>query len=501
MKETKRDVRCDIPTAVLPVQRMKETKRDVRVMTQPALRKTTLWRHQLEAYHHSFTRPASLLGMAMGTGKSAVAISLAQNWGCHDVLIICPKSVMQVWPREMQKHCYHLDYRVMVLDKGSVKQKATNMGAFLVSSHGAPMRVAILNYESAWREDLAKALLGRKWDLVVLDESHRAKSSSSKISKFCWKLSRVAARRLCLTGTPMPHGPLDVFGQVRFLDDTIFGPSWHKFRYQYASYKQVPGVAVPILIGYQNVEDLEDRLKPIMYQVGADVLDLPPATHQEIPVILSTRGQRVYNDLERDFVASVGDGTVTASNALVKLLRLQQTTSGTIKLEDGREETVCTAKREALKEILEDLPVDEKVVVFCRFVHDLRVTSEVAEELGRPYGELSGSVNGLAEGATLPDTPGLVFGVQIQSGGVGVDLSRAAYAVYVSVGYSLGEFLQSAARLHRPGQTRPVHYYHLVARGTVDEKVYAALEEKREIVDTILQEIKHDAHYLAGADA
>jgi SNF2 family DNA or RNA helicase len=86
-----------------------------------------------------------------------------------------------------------------------------------------------------------------------------------------------------------------------------------------------------------------------------------------------------------------------------------------------------------------------------------------------------------------------VLAVQIESGGVGVDLTRARYAIYYSLGFSLGSYEQSLARIHRPGQTRPVEYIHLLAKNTVDEKVMAALAAKADVVTAVLQQLKGDA--------
>jgi len=76
--------------------------------------------------------------------------------------------------------------------------------------------------------------------------------------------------------------------------------------------------------------------------------------------------------------------------------------------------------------------------------------------------------------------------VQIQSGGLGIDCSRAAYAFYYSIGFSLGDYQQSLARLHRPGQTRCVRYYHLVCKDSVDEQVYAALRSRQNVIEAVL---------------
>ena len=86
-----------------------------------------------------------------------------------------------------------------------------------------------------------------------------------------------------------------------------------------------------------------------------------------------------------------------------------------------------------------------------------------------------------------------MLAVQIDSGGVGVDLTRARYAIYYSLGFSLGSYEQSLARIHRPGQTRPVEYIHLLAEGTVDERVMAALARRSDVVNTVLHEMKGQA--------
>ena len=83
-----------------------------------------------------------------------------------------------------------------------------------------------------------------------------------------------------------------------------------------------------------------------------------------------------------------------------------------------------------------------------------------------------------------------VLAVQIQSGGEGIDLTRAAYCAYYSIGHSLGDYDQSLARIHRPGQTRPVVYYHLTASATVDVAVYDALDKKRNVIDAVLASLR-----------
>jgi SNF2 family DNA or RNA helicase len=109
----------------------------------------------------------------------------------------------------------------------------------------------------------------------------------------------------------------------------------------------------------------------------------------------------------------------------------------------------------------------------------------VSEMMGRSYFELSGESKELTQ--WQDDDTGSVLGVQIQSGSLGVSMVRSRYAVFYSLGFSLGDYQQALARPHRPGQTRPVTYYHLVADGTVDQKVYKALQAKKNVIEAILE--------------
>lgn len=297
---------------------------------------------------------------------------------------------------------------------------------------------------------------------------------------YCARLGLKPRRKLCLTGTPMPHSPLDVYGQYRFLDPGIFGTSFARFKARYAVFGGFHNKQVK---GYQNQDELQKRFYSIAFRVEKrDVLDLPPVTHNVRFCELGAATRKVYNEMEYTFYTEVKEHVITASNALVKLLRLQQVTSGHIE-EIG---DLGWEKTKLLEDVLEDFQQDEAVVVFCRFDRDLDRVRDVAHRSGREYYELSGRARGL--GAWQASKSGDILGVQIRSGGVGIDLTRARYAIYYSLGFSLGDYDQSLARLDRPGQTRPVSYYHLVAKNTVDQKVYQALRDRQDAVKAVLDE-------------
>jgi len=320
---------------------------------------------------------------------------------------------------------------------------------------------------------------------LLVHNCHKIKAPAGRCSKFMAKLK--AVRKVGLSGTPLPHSPLDAYAQYRFLDPGIFGTSFVRFR---AHFAVLGGFENHQVIGYQNEQEFNELFYSIAHRVKKeDVLDLPPVIHEPRIIDLGDTARKAYDELEKQFIADVGEGIITAANALARLIRLQQITSGFAKLETGTEMPIDTGKAEALADILDDLEQSDPLVVFCRFRRDLETVQQISEKAERKCFELSGSINELAEWKAA--TGGEVLAVQIQAGGLGIDLTRSAYACYYSLGFSLGDYEQSMARLHRPGQKRSVTYLHLVARKTVDEKVYKALKQRKTVIESILAEIKH----------
>lgn len=453
------------------------------------VQKVPAWHHQKQCFWFAKDLPGVMIAFDMGTGKSRIAIDLIQNREHWQTLILCPKSVVSVWPKEFGKHAVR-EYVLITGDEGSVAKRVKHIQQELRLAR-ARLRpaVVVLNYEAAWRNPMEDFILNHPWECVVLDESHRIKQASGKASMFCSRLGDLVPFRMCLTGTPMPHSPLDVYAQYRFLDKGIFGTSKVNF---YARYAVMGGYGNHEVKGYQNENELHEKFYQIAFRVKAeDVQDLPEAIDIVRTCKLSASARAIYRDLDREFVAEVGSGAVTATNALTKLLRLQQITSGFITLdksdEDPRAKSVIreidTAKAELLLDILEDLKPEEPVAIFCRFHQDLDTVHEVGRSLGRETLELSGRVNQLADwqAGKAP-----ILAVQVQSGGVGIDLTRTCYEMFYSIGYSLGEYLQARKRAHRPGQTRSTKFIHLIAEDTKDQAVYDALEKREDVVESIL---------------
>jgi SNF2 family DNA or RNA helicase len=458
--------------------------------------KTRAWPHQLAAIHKYNEKGNLLFHHGMGCGKTKQIIDIIGQNNYKLTLIVCPKSVIPVWPEEFAKHG---DGRtsVLCLDQKNTKLKATAAAAEIERANivQSPI-VLVINYDSVWLEPLGSLLMKVQWDLIVCDESHRIKSISGKASRYMGRIGKKAKHRACLTGTPMPHSPLDIYAQYRFLDPTVFGTSYIFFRNQYA----IMGGFRPAG-AQQGVQVLKfinlDQLSTKMYSIGHHVTkqevlkDLPPVTHQYHRVILGEAERRAYDQMETNFIAEVNGGVVTAQNALAKLTRLQQIASG-FGVDEATEDTkpIGSSKKNDLTDLLEGIDKEESVVIFCRFRYDIDQCHKSCYKNKRASYELSGSKNELniwkqAKGAALV--------VQIQAGSEGIDLTLANYAIYYSLTFSLGTYEQSLARLDRPGQKNAVTYMHLIASNTVEDKIYAALRTKKNVVDRVVASYRADA--------
>ena len=464
--------------------------------------KTPPWNHQIVSFNMAkklfgLDTPSpfgggAMLALDMGCGKSKVAVDLVANYPdiFKKVLVVCPASVIDVWAGnedrkgQFEIHCPDDVFKKMTIHpvKGlsvEKKTKAAETARFVALSQGRQF-IAVINYESAWREPFATWAKDVGFDLVVLDECHRIKSPGGKASKYFGQLARTTRFRLGLTGTPLPHSPLDIYGQYRFLDPGIFGTSFSKFRGEYAVMGGFQGHQI---LNYRNTDTLHNKMFLIAHRVmSKDVFDLPKFQSEVRTCELSPAERKVYQEMDINFCAQVANGEVTAANALVKLLRLQEITSGYLDAQP-----IGDSKKKLLADVLEDFDPKEPLVIFARFTNDLRAIKEVAESQGRTYAELSGHANELSQWQIGNKD---VLGVQIKSGREGVDFTRARYSIYYSLGFSLGDYEQSIKRLDRPGQVREGMYIHLLIKNTVDFKVMEALEKRQEVVSSVLNQYK-----------
>lgn len=440
-----------------------------------------LFDHQVKAV----AKVESLDGKAgvfaeMGTGKSLIALTYLAN-RVSRVLVVCPISVAGVWRRECAKFSFPLPV-VNLIGSGTIVNKAAAVKA-------AGNAIVLVNYESYWRKALQDAILKWQPEAVILDEAQRIRHRTSKQSRFAHRLANqpFVRYRLALTGTPISNGLQDVYSLYRFIDPKIFGTRWADFQ---SFYLQMGGWQMREIKGYKNIDHAKALIDRTSFQCRKDeVLDLPERTDVEVPVTLDAKTRRFYNELKRNAVAQIKDAEgkdriVLARIVLTMILRLQQVTSGFATDSAGAVLDISNEKaRTAIDLITDAIDTGQRVVVFARFLHDLDAIAAAMPAHMR-HGRLDGSVSHrdreeLIDAFHKGSVDVLL--AQTRVGSVGIDLTPASIGIFVSTGFSLDDFQQARDRLHRIGQRRPVTYYHLIAEGTVDEKVYRALTAKTDI--------------------
>lgn len=448
-----------------------------------------MWAHQRDAVEFARGKQGILLHMGLGTGKTRVVIEILEERKARMAVVFAPLSAVPVWAREIAKYAQR-DWMAVALEGGTTVKRAKLFEEALnkAKAYGRPLMVT-MNYEAACSEAIS-SLLGRlSPDALICDESHKIKAPKGRNSRqvTAYADQNPNAVKIALSGTPMPHSPMDAWAQFRFLDPFIFGSNYFAFRNRYAV---MGGFQAKQVVRFVNQDDMRARMARITFQVGREVLDLPPEMHERIEVELEPRSREVYEQIRLDIIREIEAGEITISNGMVKLLRLQQVTSGFLTAEtpEGTKDQVFgTEKQDALADLLEAMAADEPCVVFARFRRDLEAIHAAAKAAGKTSRELSGTRRELEEWQA---GNGEVLAVQIQSGAAGIDLTRARYCVYFSIGFNLGDYEQSLRRIHRPGQTRPVTYYHIVAKATVDTKIYSALERRKDLVEAIMADLK-----------
>lgn len=445
------------------------------------------WQNQQEAMDFALEHPAAMLDLDMGCGKTRVAIDVTfARKDSYRVLVVCPKAVVPVWRDNLNKFAPS-GWSCWDVVKGSVASKAESLKQFL--KQPSIRQFVVMNYDCVWRSPMGDTVLKAGFNTVILDESHRAKAAGSKVSKYLAMLGKRVKYRLCLSGTPMANSPLDVYGQYRFLDSSIFGTRYDEFLRQYAI---MGGPERRFVVGFKNQQQLKEKFQSIAYTCRmtdmADRLKLPPTLPDtQMHVDLPNKDIITSRELAKDFIAECNAGTIVVSNVLSRMLRLQQIASGFCKVQEdisgpSEIQELNTVKEDTLCEMLGDISPEASVVVFCVFVHDLDAVARAAQKAKRRAFEISGRRNNLN---AWKYADGGVLAVQIQAGSEGIDLTKACHAVYYSLPHSLAQYNQSRARLYRPGQEHPVSFCHMIASGTIDEAMYSSLQRKHDVIEAI----------------
>lgn len=413
------------------------------------------------------------------TGKTLTMLSVIEALQVKRVLVITTKSAMNSsWGEDIKAHTEGLN--CVILDRGD----STDKGNAVYRKYTEPT-VFVLNYETAsiiWR-DIYEA----GFDMVICDESQRIKTYNSGVSINLAKACHRVRYKVAMTGTPWDDRPTDVYGQVRWLmpeilkrgqpRSKIFG-SWSEFFERYVVYYQL-GRGVKVPKAYKRLGELTKHISPFTLKIDSEeVLDLPPELDIVRHFSMGQRMTRLYRSLEENYIAE----QVTVDNALVLGLRLHQLTCGVF---DG--ERIDDTKAQEVLAILEEIG-GKPAVIFTTFEDDVQYLNGLLTAKGYSVKLLIGSTH---EHEEWQKGAGDVLIANIAAGSEGVNLTRARYCIYYSLGFSRTQYNQSRYRVRRPNsdKTQPITYYHLIMRDSIDETIRQALNDKGDVAQMIYRGI------------
>ncbi len=434
-----------------------------------------------------YSRGAALL-MEMGCGKTITSIAVAgvlyQFGKINRILIVAPLSILGVWDEEFEKFA-DFPYTLTVL-KGSSSKKKEQLEE--LSDKG--LQIVVVNYESAWR--LERELLRYNADLIIADEGHKIKSAQTSVSKSMHALGDRARYRMLLTGTLITNKEIDVFSQYRFINSDIFGTSFYAFRNRYFDMLGY-GNHTPVFRKYLR-EDFLKKMHSVAYRVTkAECLDLPEITEEVRTVELEPKAMKLYSNLEKESYTQMAGSEVSAVNVLTRLLRLSQITGGHLTDDEGDDNAVSTAKLDALADIVDSAVAEgKKLVVMARFIPELNDIQELLEKKGVGYAVVRGGVKNRDEEIRRfqEDDDCRVFVGQIAAAGLGITLTAASTMVFYSLDYSMSNFEQAKARIHRVSQKENCLYIYLIAKNTVDRKVLRSLRNKVDLAKLLVDDYR-----------
>jgi len=437
--------------------------------------------YQIEGFHFlaylATNRFGGILADDMGLGKTVQSLTwllwLRDQTPDNPLpsLVVCPKSVLDVWGDEVEKASPSM--RVQVL---------RNRNELDLERLGNDVDLLVINYSQL--RNCADQFKTVQWLGIILDEGQQIKNPDSKAAKSARALE--GKNRLVLTGTPIENRLLDVWSLMAFAMPGILGDRKY-FREHFDRRKDS-----------QSQNRLTARLRPFLLRrtKGEVALDLPPKIEEDVFSEMEDVQQELYqNELERIQKVLLGieneEGLRQNSFVILQgLMRLRQICCHPGLL-DSKHVAEPSAKRNALFYLLDQLHDEgHKVLVFSQFVSMLDIIRDELEERDRPVSYLTGQTKNRHEvisdfqESKDPQT----FLLSLKAGGSGLNLTSASYVVLYDPWWNPAVENQAIDRCHRIGQESKVNAYRLLVRDSVEEKIRILQQQKSAMMTSVLGE-------------
>lgn len=425
--------------------------------------------HNYQSFAAEFIleHPVCCLMLDMGLGKTVVTLSalweLALDYfDIGKVLVIAPKRVAtDTWPRELSKweHLTGLTASLVVGNRQQ-REEALNRPAFLY----------IINRENvSWLVEN----FGWDFDTVVIDELSSFKSNRTERFKAMKKVRPLVHRVIGLTGTPAPNSLLDLWPEMYLLD---MGQRLGRFITGYRERFFTPDKRNrEIVYSYKPREGAEDAIYSLISDIcismkAVDYLDMPERIDNRIEVAMSVKEKKLYDDFCRDMVVQIGDEELDAVNAGVLSGKLLQMANGAVYGDDRKVLPIHSRKLDALEDLVEAANGKPLLVAYW-YKHDFaRIRERFPEARCIDTSKDISDWNAGKVPLALIHPASAGHGLNLQEGGCTI--------VWYGLTWSLELYQQLNARLWRQGQTHTVVIHHIITKGTHDEDVMKALENK-----------------------
>lgn len=416
----------------------------------------TLYQHQTVAARWLKGRRAGLLWGDPGTGKTASSITALIDAGAKNALILSPLAVLGHWQREF-------------LRWGSI------MARILRKPQDVhPRSFCIVNPDKLYDPHMMNALKSVVWDTLILDESQYFKNVGAKRTKLVYGqhgLVHHAHRTWCLSGTPCPKGPVDLYPMLRTLFPTVLnGLSFDGF---VENYHVLDQDKVRIL-GVRRMDDLRARMEPfVLRQTEADCLDLPPLRWGTIPL---RRDTLVLDSeaLDRAMKQALLLGWEGLSEQfLMQLLHDQAFHLSSLRSFFAAAKAVPVAQL-AADELEAGRP---KLVIYSWHLLPLYRLRDALRHFQPAFitGESTGIERTRAIERFQTDPACRVMIAQGTAGGVGITLHAANECWLLDTPWTPGPIVQAVKRLHRIGQTKSVLARIFTVENSIDDAVTQAM--------------------------
>ena len=410
----------------------------------------------------------------MGLGKTIQALAvMAARAKQGPALVVAPASVARNWQQEATTFTPHL--RPLLFGRGDREQMLAELtaGDILICSYG------LMQSEIERLQEIP-------FQMIVLDEAQAIKNAATKRFKAAMKLQ--GDFRVATTGTPIENHLGELWSLFAFINPGLLGGK-KRFNERFAN---------PIKQGDKGaLEQLRKLIQPfILRRRKSQVLkELPPKTEIQYTVELPP-AERAFYEASRRFAVEKLEQKLEEEQAgtqhlliLAELTRLRRACCHPSLVDPNS--SLAGAKLQAFQELVTELLEGEhRVLVFSQFVDFLRLVQKWVEKEKIPHQYLDGSTS-LPQRSKAVQAfqrgEGEVFLISLKAGGVGLNLTAADYVIILDPWWNPAVEAQAADRAHRIGQQNPVTVYRLLTEHTIEEKIVALHEEKKELADNLLQ--------------